>query len=325
MKREIFNGAEVRRLYLSWNESRASVTFGRGRKKSKGRLGVERHIDLTQLRVRLEITIHACKRHCLLRIGQLDPHQTESMVQHLLRHNLRRWSGTLLLLRGRGRRILSAQFRFQRRGQHGHEPGESPPIEGVRHWVNSNQTCSALARLVVKRSTPVRRWLSMVLYWSVVSMAGETGATAALEKLRGLAGDWEGTVEWTGARTSHGAMNAKYYTTGNGSAVVEDLITDGTPVMTSVYHLDGPDLRMTHYCGAQNQPRLKANRIALDEGALDFGFVDITNLKSPDAPHVVGTEMRLLAPDHITVTFLFDAAGKQSRERIDLKWAGEAK
>jgi len=165
----------------------------------------------------------------------------------------------------------------------------------------------------------------MVLYWSVVSMAGETGATAALEKLRGLAGDWEGTVEWTGARTSHGAMNAKYYTTGNGSAVVEDLITDGTPVMTSVYHLDGPDLRMTHYCGAQNQPRLKANRIALDEGALDFGFVDITNLKSPDAPHVVGTEMRLLAPDHITVTFLFDAAGKQSRERIDLKRAGEAK
>jgi len=171
----------------------------------------------------------------------------------------------------------------------------------------------------------VRRTILLVLSVSAVLLSQESGATAALEKLRGLAGDWEGSVEWTGARTSHGTMNAKYYTTGNGSAVVEDLISDGTPVMTSVYHLDGSDLRMTHYCGAQNQPRLKANRIAVGEGALDFGFVDITNLKSPDAPHVVGMEMRLLAPDHITVTFLFDAAGKQSRERIDLRRAKETK
>lgn len=89
--------------------------------------------------------------------------------------------------------------------------------------------------------------------------------------------------------------------------------------MTSVYHLDGNDLRMTHYCAAQNQPRLRASRIDSAQGVLDFSFVDATNLTSPDAAHVNGLEMRLLSADHITLTFLFESGGKRSRERIDLK------
>ena len=114
-------------------------------------------------------------------------------------------------------------------------------------------------------------------------------------------------------------MKASYYVTGNGSALVENLITEGAPVMTSVYHLDGADLRMTHFCGAQNQPRLKANRTDLASGVINFAFVDITNLRSPDAPHVHGMEIRLIDPNHIVVTFLFQSGNNQSRERIDLK------
>lgn len=149
--------------------------------------------------------------------------------------------------------------------------------------------------------------------------AAESNATNALEQLKLLAGNWEGTAEWTGARTSTGPMNAAYYVTGNGSALVENLSTENTPAMTSVYHLDGANLRVTHFCGAQNQPRLKAERIDLDHGAIDFGFVDITNLRSPDAPHVHGLEIRLIDSNHITVTFLFQSGGKESREHIDLK------
>lgn len=72
--------------------------------------------------------------------------------------------------------------------------------------------------------------------------------------IKGLVGDWEGTFEWVGTNRT-GQMNAKYYLTGNGSAVVEDLISNGTPNMTTVYHLDAADLRATHYCAAGNQPR----------------------------------------------------------------------
>jgi len=149
---------------------------------------------------------------------------------------------------------------------------------------------------------------------------GGTEAAAALAKIRALAGEWEGPFEWTGARTGGGTMHVSYYLTGYGSAVVENLSSGGDPSMTTVYHLDGADLRMTHFCGAQNQPRLKASRIDLAQGVIDFSFVDITNLKSPDAPHVYGCELRFLDADRITLTFLFESGPAQkSRERIDLK------
>lgn len=123
-------------------------------------------------------------------------------------------------------------------------------------------------------------------------------------------------MDWRPQRT--GAQNATYYLTGNNSALVENLVMAGIPSMTSVYHLDHAVLRMTHYCAAQNQPRLEATRIDASQGIVDFSFVDATNLSSPDAPHVYGIEMRLLDPDRITLTFLFQSGGKQSRERIAL-------
>ncbi|MFZ0918159.1 MAG: hypothetical protein WAN04_14805 [Candidatus Udaeobacter sp.] len=152
-----------------------------------------------------------------------------------------------------------------------------------------------------------------------VSHADEDSAAKAFEQLKSLVGDWRGTFEWTGARKSTGSMNAAYYLTGNGSVLVENLIMENVPTMTSVYHLDGADLRMTHYCAAQNQPRLKAERIDLAHGAIDFGFVDITNLRSADAPHVHGLELRVTDSDHVTVTFLFQGNGKESREKVVLK------
>ena len=148
--------------------------------------------------------------------------------------------------------------------------------------------------------------------------ANDSPAAAALAKIRALAGEWEGSFEWTGARTGGGRMNVSYSPTGYGSAVVENLVVDGVTTMTSVYHLDGADLRMTHYCGAQNQPRLKARRIDLAQGLVDFAFVDITNAPSPDTPRVDGLEMRIGNADRLILTFHFVAAGKESRERIDL-------
>ena len=145
-----------------------------------------------------------------------------------------------------------------------------------------------------------------------------SAAAAALARLRALAGEWQGPLEWTGARTGKGTVTATYSITGGGSAVVEDLVMEGVRSMTSVYHLDGADLRMTHYCGAQNQPRLKARNIDLARGAVDFDFVDATNLSSPQAAHVYGVELRFVDPDHFVLTFLFVAGAQRSREQLTL-------
>jgi hypothetical protein len=151
------------------------------------------------------------------------------------------------------------------------------------------------------------------------SSAEETQSSNALGQMKGLAGNWSGTFKWTGGHKDTGVMKATYYVTGNGSAVVENLTIESTPVMTSVYHLDGRELRMTHFCGAQNQPRLKARRIDLDHGAIDFDFVDATNLRSPDSAHVHGLEIRVTDPNHLTLTFLFQSGSVESREEINLE------
>ena len=148
--------------------------------------------------------------------------------------------------------------------------------------------------------------------------APESPSTAALARLATLTGDWKGTAVWTGGRSGSYAMDATYSTTGGGSAVVETLTQDGVAMMTTVYHADGADLRMTHYCGARNQPRLKASKIDLAGGAIDFAFVDATNLSSPDAPHVTGLEVRFGDADHLTITFRFEGGGKPAREAISL-------
>jgi hypothetical protein len=151
----------------------------------------------------------------------------------------------------------------------------------------------------------------------VPPVAGEA-SKAMYERLKTLAGTWRGSVEWTGARTGSGTMSVRYYVTGNGTALVEDLETDGTIAMTSVYHLDGSDLRLTHFCGAGNQPRLKASVVDAPAGHVRFAFVDITNLKTPESGHVSAVELRLDGTQKMTLIFTFVGGGRESYERIEL-------
>jgi hypothetical protein len=115
-------------------------------------------------------------------------------------------------------------------------------------------------------------------------------------------------------------VRARYHLTGNGTAVVEDLLgEDATPLMTSVYHMDGADLRLTHYCGAGNQPRLKAAYADPATGVMRFAFVDVTNLARPEAGHVRGVELQFHDERRLTLTFTFSAAGREAFERIELE------
>jgi hypothetical protein len=168
--------------------------------------------------------------------------------------------------------------------------------------------------------------LAVLLAAASLAIGGDTPkpeapGPIAFSRMRDLVGEWRGTYRWTGARTDAGSMGARYYLTGNGSALVEDLLSDGVPTMTTVYHLDGDDLRMTHFCGARNQPRLKASAIDLERGTVTFAFVDATGLSSPEAPHVRGSEVSIVDAEHITIAFEFVAGERISRELIALERA----
>jgi hypothetical protein len=77
-----------------------------------------------------------------------------------------------------------------------------------------------------------------------------------LEKIKALAGRWEGTTFREANGTS--AAVVTYEVTAAGSAVIEKLFPGTKGEMMTVYHDDSSGrLVATHYCNAANQPKLR--------------------------------------------------------------------
>jgi hypothetical protein len=162
-------------------------------------------------------------------------------------------------------------------------------------------------------------FLTLSLMFAVPAAAEDGAAKRMLERIAALAGDWEGTLEWSGARTGSGPIQASYHVTGNGSAVVENLIMGGMPMMTTVYHLDGEDLRMTHYCAAQNQPRLRAEIVDDAAGVAHFAFVDVTNVGPKNRGYVEAFDIGIAGPNQLELVFVFRGGGPRAVETIKLR------
>ena len=134
-----------------------------------------------------------------------------------------------------------------------------------------------------------------------------TDFDAAFERLKSLVGTWD--VEASDRQVS-------YFLTGDNETLVENFI--GEPTMSSFYHRDGDALRLTHYCNAGNQPRMKAVRYDTNERVLKFEFVDVTNLKAPEAYHTRDLEIRFLDDDRIELEFMGMKNGETSSSPMTL-------
>jgi hypothetical protein len=154
-----------------------------------------------------------------------------------------------------------------------------------------------------------------------VATIADSSSSSAFERLKGLTGEWKGHYQWSGGRSGNGEIRAVYYITGKGSSVVENLTVGRSPVvtMTSVYHMDGDLLRMTHYCAAGNQPRLRANTISEGGAAVDFAIVDVSNLKRPGAGHVHKVGLEFIDSNRIRIRFVFIKDGVESTETVELE------
>jgi len=144
-------------------------------------------------------------------------------------------------------------------------------------------------------------------------------ASDMFEEMLKLEGEWEGSYEWTDGRSGGGAMRVRYTVTGAGSALIEDLINEeGVATMTTVYHLSGEDLRMTHYCAARNQPRLKSSLLSNAPPAAEFELVDVTGLTKYGS--VQAFRIEIVDADHLNLRFTFAGNPKTSGvENIRLK------
>ncbi len=139
--------------------------------------------------------------------------------------------------------------------------------------------------------------------------AGKAGsaATAALERLKQLVGDWEavGSSEFA----EKGKVAVRYKLTGGGTAVAETDFPDTPHEMLTVYHQDGDQLVMTHYCAAGNQPRMRA-RPGADKDEIVFEFTGGGNLNPEKDFHIHGGKIRFLGADRIHSEWTAYRAGK---------------
>jgi hypothetical protein len=139
---------------------------------------------------------------------------------------------------------------------------------------------------------------------------------AAFERLKALAGEWRG-------KAGHGeAANpavVRFETIAGGTAVMETLFP-GTPhEMRSVYHLDGGQLVMTHYCAMGNQPRVRLAPASSTKDELVFEFAGGTNLDPKKDVHVHSGKIRFAGADELDVEWaVFKGEAQTGANRLVL-------
>ncbi len=136
---------------------------------------------------------------------------------------------------------------------------------------------------------------------SVTTSARPGGANEAFGKLKALVGHWETDK----SNTNKASLDLEL--TSGGTAVLEKfhMVENGKPVeMTTLYYLDGDQVKLTHYCMAGNQPTMKG-LYAPETKTITFDLVSISNLKSADDGHMHHAVYTFIDNDHFKTTWTF--------------------
>jgi hypothetical protein len=146
------------------------------------------------------------------------------------------------------------------------------------------------------------------------AIAGESTATAAaphagFDLMKSLAGTWEMKAE-------DGKVTTLTYTVvSDGTALMETMDTPGThAAMVTMYHPDGADLMLTHYCGAGNQPRMRCAKPAKVARSLAFEFMDAANMPTPATGHMHHLVVTLVDADHVTQEWTWKKGDEEGKE-----------
>ncbi len=120
---------------------------------------------------------------------------------------------------------------------------------------------------------------------AVAQMPSSTHGQAAFETLKKLEGRWTGTFGYDGVEETY-PVTHEFHVFGKGTAVMESMFSGTDDEMISMYHLEGEELVMTHYCAAGNQPRMKLDPEQASATVLPFDFAGGSNLDPATDGHL---------------------------------------
>ena len=134
-------------------------------------------------------------------------------------------------------------------------------------------------------------------------------AESALEALKALEGDWMGNPVGGGTGTA-----VRYAITAGGNTVVKTYSPGGKNEMLTIYHLDGNDLVLTHYCALDNQPKMKFEA-STKPGEIRFNFDGGTNFDPEVDAHAHEGWTQIAADGTVLTESIGMAGGKASPAR----------
>lgn len=147
------------------------------------------------------------------------------------------------------------------------------------------------------------------------SWAGGVEARAAFQQLKTLVGTWHGQAEGEGQAAEADAVTEVVHeiqVSAAGTVVMETMGPGSEHEMINMYHLDGDDLLLTHYCAGGNQPRMKLNRDASTPESLVFDFVGGTNLDPAVDEHIHAAKIRIVDQDALESVWFGWTGGEQA-------------
>ena len=159
--------------------------------------------------------------------------------------------------------------------------------------------------------------LMLVGAGGLAAVAQEAGRTpdgaAAFARMKTLEGRW---VSGSGDKQA----TTVFELTANGSVLLERYSNPKMPGgghMVTAYHLDGGDLVLTHYCIANNQPVLRADRVDPAGREIQFEFVRASNLAGPNAGHMRRAKYRFDDARQFTTEWEFFEAGARKMTEVE--------
>ena len=137
---------------------------------------------------------------------------------------------------------------------------------------------------------------------------GSPAARAAFERLKTLAGHWNGSMQ--------GQTYSLDYRVASGGSVVMATLFPGTDhEMITMFHMDGNELVATHYCSGGNQPHMRFDAASSTADELRFAFIGGTNMM-PNDPHIHEGLVRIGADGKLHEEWAAFAGGEKADTKV---------
>jgi hypothetical protein len=161
--------------------------------------------------------------------------------------------------------------------------------------------------------------LFLVLISLSTAAFAQSEAQSSFDKLKALAGAWEGIVTTIPPKPTMDGKPAQVWlrVTSMGNALMHELKITGRPddPITMLY-VDGDRLLLTHYCDVGNRPRM-VGKMAPDARTVQFDFLDLTGSTKPG--HMHNASFTTISPDHHVEEWIFMEGTAPLRLRFDLQ------